>query len=67
MYCKVKIKYKFRHPECARPRALRSRYALNLQNVNNAYNRRYSTRRTNTFFFLVYVCVDTMLVRYNEV
>ena len=33
MYCKVKIKYKFRHPECAGPLALRSRYALNLQIV----------------------------------
>ena len=51
MYWEVKMEYKFRHPECAKPRALRSRYVLNLQNVCDAYNCRYSTRRTNTFDF----------------
>ena len=57
MYCKVKIKYKFKQPECARPRALRSRYVLNFQIGCDAYNCRYSTRRTNTFDFSgVYVC-----------
>ena len=51
IYSKVKIKYDFRHPECARPRAPRSRYVLILRNGYDAYNCRYSTRQTNTFHF----------------
>ena len=40
---------------------------INFRNGYDVYNCRYNTRQTNTFFFPVYVCVDTLLVRYNTV
>ena len=65
IYCKVKIKYKCRHPECAGPRALKSRnvvfFGMDMTRTiagtvpnGQAYS-----------IFAVYVCVDRVFVTYN--
>ena len=65
IYSKVKIEYKFRHPECARPRALRSHnkvvFGMDMTPTIAGTVRDGQTH----LIFAVYVCVDTVLVTYN--
>ena len=67
IYSKVKRKYKFRHPECARPRALRSRdVVVFLTDMTCTFADTVPDGQTY-LIFAVYVCVDTVLVTYNTV
>ena len=63
----VKIKYKFRHLECARPRALCSRYVV-VYGVDMTRKTAVAVPyRQAHLIFAGYVCVDTVLVTYNTV
>ena len=57
MYCKVKMKYKFQHPECDEASRTQVTLCINLQNGYDAYNCTYNTRQTNTVDFFRCTCV----------
>ena len=60
-----KKKDKFRHPDRARPRALRSGYLLIFRiDITRTIAGTVPDRHTH-LIFQVYVCVDTVLVRYD--
>ena len=65
MYSRVKITYKFRHPECARPRALTSRDVVVCgMDMTGTIVGTVPDGQTH-LNFAVYVCVDIVLVTYN--
>ena len=60
IYCKVKIKHKFGHPECARPRALKSRnIVVFAMDMTRTIAGTVPDGQTHSIF-AVYVCVDTV-------
>ena len=66
-YSNVKIRYKFRRPECARPRALRSRDVVVLgMHMTRTIAGTLQDGQTH-LMFAVYVRVDTVLGTYNTV
>ena len=62
MYSKVEIKYKFRHPECLRPRALRSRDVLVFGMDMTRTTAGTVPYGQTHLIFSVDVCVDTASV-----
>ena len=65
MYSKVKLRYKFGHPECARPRALRSRDVVGCEiDLTRTMAGTVPDGQTH-LIFAVYLCVDTVLLTYN--
>ena len=62
IYSKVKKKYKFRHPECARPHALRARAVVVCgMDMTRTTVGTVPDGQTH-LIFAVYMCVDTVLV-----
>ena len=58
-------KYNFRHPDCASPHALSSRYVLIFgMDMTRTIAGTVPDGQTH-LIFPVYVCVDTVFVRYN--
>ena len=62
MYSKVKLKYKFRHPECAKPRALRSRDVVLIGMDMTRTTAGTVPDGQTDLIFAMYVCADTALV-----